>query len=85
MTTPLFRSRILRGAALVALLASFPVGAADMTKVIRHVFPVAETGFDPAAAHDLYSGTIEQAMAVRGKDHGVGTTEGMRVAGQPPI
>jgi peptide/nickel transport system substrate-binding protein len=62
MTTPLFRSRILRVAALVALLASFPVGAADMTKVIRHVFPVAETGFDPAAAHDLYSGTIEQAI-----------------------
>ncbi|HMG58827.1 MAG TPA: ABC transporter substrate-binding protein [Burkholderiales bacterium] len=62
MTTPLFRSRILRVAAIVALLASFPVGAADMTKVIRHVFPVAETGFDPAAAHDLYSGTIEQAI-----------------------
>jgi ABC-type transport system substrate-binding protein len=62
MTTPLFRSRISRVAALVALLASFPVGAADMGKVIRHVFPVAETGFDPAAAHDLYSGTIEQAI-----------------------
>ena len=62
MTTPLLRFRILRVAALVALLASFPVGAADMGKVIRHVFPVAETGFDPAAAHDLYSGTIEQAI-----------------------
>ena len=62
MTTALLRFRILRVAALVALLASFPVGAADMGKVIRHVFPVAETGFDPAAAHDLYSGTIEQAI-----------------------
>ena len=62
MTTPLLRFRILRVAALVALLASFPVGAADMGKVIRHVFPVAETGFDPSAAHDLYSGTIEQAI-----------------------
>jgi hypothetical protein len=30
-------------------------------------------------------GTIEQALAVRGKDQGVGTTGGMRVAGQPPI
>lgn len=36
--------------------------AADMNKVIRHVFPVAEEGFDPAAAHDLYSGTVEQVI-----------------------
>ena len=35
---------------------------ADMNKVIRDVFPAAETGFDPAAAHDLYSGTIVQAI-----------------------
>ena len=33
-----------------------------MNKVIRHVFPAAETGFDPAGVHDLYSATIEQAM-----------------------
>ena len=26
------------------------------------MFPAAETGFDPAAAHDLYSGTVEQAI-----------------------
>ena len=43
-------------------LASVPVQAADMNKVIRYVFPAAEEGFDPQAAHDLYSGTIEQAM-----------------------
>ena len=36
--------------------------AADMNKVIRHVFPAGEEGFDPAAAHDLYSGTVEQAI-----------------------
>ena len=36
--------------------------AADPSKVIRDVFPAAETGFDPAAAHDLYSGTIVQAI-----------------------
>jgi ABC-type transport system substrate-binding protein len=36
--------------------------AADMSKVVRHVFPAAEEGFDPAAAHDLYSGTVEQAI-----------------------
>ena len=33
-----------------------------MNKVIRDVFPAAEEGFDPAAAHDLYSGTVEQAI-----------------------
>ena len=26
------------------------------------MFPVAETGFDPAAVHDLYSGTVVQAL-----------------------
>src|SRR3982751_872511 len=36
--------------------------AADPAKVIRHVFPAAETGFDPAAVQDLYSATIEQML-----------------------
>ena len=49
-------------AALCALMLSAPLAAADMKKVVRHVFPAAETGFDPAAAHDLYSGSIEQAL-----------------------
>jgi oligopeptide transport system substrate-binding protein len=44
-------------------LAPAPASAAaDPAKVIRDVFPVAETGFDPAAVHDLYSGTIVQAI-----------------------
>jgi ABC-type transport system substrate-binding protein len=30
--------------------------------VIRHVFPAAETGFDPAGVQDLYSATIEQML-----------------------
>ncbi|MEP7064297.1 MAG: ABC transporter substrate-binding protein [Betaproteobacteria bacterium] len=50
---------------LVALSALLPLRAgavADMTKVVRDVFPVAESGFDPAAAHDLYSAEIEQAV-----------------------
>src|SRR2546429_493853 len=57
-------SRIARTLCMVALcaLVSAPLGAADMKKVIHHVFPAAETGFDPAAAHDLYSGTVEQAL-----------------------
>jgi ABC-type transport system substrate-binding protein len=47
--------------ALAALLPA-PAGAANMNKVIHHVFPVAETGFDPQAVHDLYSGTVVQAI-----------------------
>jgi ABC-type transport system substrate-binding protein len=45
-----------------ACAASQANAAADMTKVVRDVFPVAESGFDPAAAHDLYSAEIEQAV-----------------------
>jgi oligopeptide transport system substrate-binding protein len=48
--------------AVVVLGTPVAVGAADMNKVIRHVFPAGEEGFDPAAAHDLYSGTVEQAI-----------------------
>lgn len=48
--------------ALVFALVASPVQAADPNKVIRHVFPAAETGFDPAAVQDLYSATIEQAV-----------------------
>ena len=56
--------RLSLGAIFVAALmsASAPTPAADMSKVVRQVFPVAEEGFDPAAAHDLYSGTVEQVI-----------------------
>jgi ABC-type transport system substrate-binding protein len=47
---------------LVALAHAPAPHAADPAKVIRHAFPAAETGFDPAGAQDLYSGTIEQAI-----------------------
>ena len=36
--------------------------AADMSKVIRQVFPAAEDGFDPAASHDLYSAGVQQVI-----------------------
>ncbi|HEX4883052.1 MAG TPA: ABC transporter substrate-binding protein [Casimicrobiaceae bacterium] len=60
----MLRLRCLAVAALALLSAPLapPVAAADPGKVIRDVFPVAETGFDPAAVHDLYSGTVVQAM-----------------------
>lgn len=36
--------------------------AAEPKKIIRDVFPVAETGFDPAAMHDLYSAGVVRAI-----------------------
>ena len=65
MRAPAFRRiRIFLALAAAAALAAVAPGAiaADMNKVIRHVFPAGEEGFDPAAAHDLYSGTVEQAI-----------------------
>jgi ABC-type transport system substrate-binding protein len=61
-STPHSRAFARTIAVLCAMLLSAPLAAADMKKVVRHVFPAAETGFDPAAAHDLYSGSIEQAL-----------------------
>ena len=52
---------MLAGAAL--LVAVTPAAqAADPAKVVRQVFPAAETGFDPAGVQDLYSATIEQSI-----------------------
>ena len=59
------RIRALAAAAGMAVALAFAapaVLAADPGKLIRDVFPVAETGFDPAAVHDLYSGTVTQAI-----------------------
>jgi ABC-type transport system substrate-binding protein len=36
--------------------------AADPAKVLRYVFPAAETGFDPAVAHDLYSSPVLRSI-----------------------
>lgn len=34
----------------------------DPNKVLHYQFPVAETGFDPAQVHDLYSNTVIEAL-----------------------
>ena len=34
----------------------------DMNKVFHYQFPVAETGFDPAQVHDLYSNSVLEAL-----------------------
>lgn len=41
------------------------INYADPDKVLRTVFPVAETGFDPAASRDLYSNAINEALFER--------------------
>ena len=58
-------SRRLFGALLACAIGcasvSAPVAAAA-PKVLRTIFPAAETGFDPAMTHDLYSAQINQAI-----------------------
>ena len=48
--------------AAILAVATPAIAAPDMNKVVREVFPAAETGFDPAAVHDLYSGTLIQGI-----------------------
>ena len=59
-----FVGALARTGAIVAIAATSTAAyaAADPSKVLRHVFPAAETGFDPAGVQDLYSATIEQML-----------------------
>ena len=49
------------GLAAIALPAA-AVNPADPDKVLRYIFPAAETGFDPAIVRDLYSGLVVQSL-----------------------
>jgi len=51
--------------AACALAVAATVTAADPNKVLRVVFPTAETGFDPVSVTDLYSNTINEAIFER--------------------
>jgi len=46
----------------VACLVSVHASAADPAKVLRYVFPAAESGFDPVAVHDLYSSQVLRSV-----------------------
>ncbi len=53
------------GRGLLALALAVPgiaAAQADPNKVLRVVFPVAETGFDPQASSDVYSNHVNRAM-----------------------
>ena len=51
--------------AACALAVAATAVAADPNKVLRVVFPTAETGFDPVSVTDLYSNTINEAIFER--------------------
>lgn len=54
---------ILAGSILLSSsVSSFAQSPADPKKVLRYVFPVAETGFDPAGVHDLYSAHVNASI-----------------------
>ena len=53
------------GATTSAGVITAIVDHADPAKILRTVFPVAETGFDPAATRDLYSNAINEALFER--------------------
>jgi oligopeptide transport system substrate-binding protein len=46
----------------ITVSAAAPTSPADPHKVLRYVFPAAETGFDPAAVNDLYSSAVIQSI-----------------------
>jgi ABC-type oligopeptide transport system substrate-binding subunit len=47
---------------LAALCVPQSLPAADMNKIVRHAFRVAETSFDPARESDRYSAFINEAL-----------------------
>jgi oligopeptide transport system substrate-binding protein len=57
----LFATCVLALLALVGHVAS-SASTADPQKILRFVFPAAETGFDPAIARDLYSAVVMQSI-----------------------
>jgi oligopeptide transport system substrate-binding protein len=48
--------------AAATVTATSPVQSTDDKKVLRIPFPVAETGFDPANVHDLYSSIVVEGI-----------------------
>ncbi len=49
-------------AALTGSMNGFAQSSADPNKILRYVFPVAETGFDPAGTQDLYSAHVHNSI-----------------------
>jgi oligopeptide transport system substrate-binding protein len=64
MKSSWIRALFIAGALCVAPLqmAAAATSPADPEKVLRFVFPAAETGFDPAISRDLYSANVIQSL-----------------------
>ncbi len=65
MRRPRALKRLAFAALAAAVVAAAPAAArkwADPGKVLRVTFPIAETGFDPQATSDLYSGHVQRAI-----------------------
>ena len=60
---PLWCKGLLSGSLLISISVSvLAQSPADPHKILRYVFPVAETGFDPAGVHDLYSAHVNGSI-----------------------
>ena len=46
----------------IGTVPAFAQSPADPHKILRYVFPVAETGFDPAGTQDLYSAHVHNSI-----------------------
>ena len=62
MTRNAWRRLIGIGVLALSACATNIATAADPQKILRTVFPAAETGFDPAVARDLYSAVVMQSI-----------------------
>ncbi len=57
------RRHIARGLVAIALAAlAFSAPGADLSKTLRVAYPIAETGFDPQAAGDVYSNYVNRVI-----------------------
>ena len=56
------RALLLISVSLAPLAGQTATNPADPQKILRFVFPAAETGFDPAIARDLYSAIVMQSV-----------------------
>ncbi len=57
-----FGAAFVLGGMLLSANYVYAKNPADPNKVLRYIFPVAETGFDPVGVHDLYSAHVNTSI-----------------------
>ena len=58
----LMHSMLIGSVLIGSSVATWAANPADPKKVLRTIFPVAETGFDPAFTHDSYSAKVHSVI-----------------------